>query len=136
MFKSKGAIVGVAAALAATVLLVAGLAVTSTSGAATDTPFGGAPSGFPDLTGNPPAADENPVTNPGTNPPAGNPAGTAPGIDPNGGAGAGNAAPGSLPNAGFGAEGNGGVAATVILLALAGAALVGAGATAVSTRRS
>ena len=135
MFKSKGAIVGVAAALAASVLLVAGMAVTSTSGAATDTPFGGAPSGFPDL-GNPPAAEEEPAANPGTNPIPSNPAGTAPGIDPTGGAGAGNAAPGSLPNAGFGDNGSDGVAATVILLALAGAALVGAGATAVGTRRS
>jgi hypothetical protein len=134
MFKSKGAIVGVAAALAASVLLVAGLAVTSTSGAATDSPFGGAPSGFPDLTGNPPAAGENPVTNPA--PPAGNPAGTAPGTNPAAGAGAGTAAPGSLPNAGFGSNGSDSVSATVILLALAGAALVGAGAAAVSTRRS
>jgi hypothetical protein len=135
MFKSKGAMIGVAAALVASALLVAGMAFTTSTGAATDTPFGGAPSGFEDPgTGNPPAAGEEPGTVPGTQP--GQPAGTAPGVDPTGGAGAGNAAPGTLPSAGFGlADGNAGSGAMVVLLALAGAALIGVGATVISSSR-
>jgi predicted small secreted protein len=137
MFKSKGAMIGVAAALVASALLVAGMAFNTTRGAATDIPFGGAPSGFPDSTdtGNPPAAEEEqPGTVPGTQP--GSPAGTAPGVDPTGGAGAGNAAPGTLPSAGFGfADDGAGSGAMVILLALAGAALIGVGATVVSSSR-
>jgi hypothetical protein len=143
MFKSKGAMIGVAVALVASALLVGGMVFTTSTGAATDG-FGGAPSGFPDVTdpgtGNPPAAEEEPGTNPGTQPT--NPVPTTPGqpttgIDPTGGAGAGTGAPGTLPNAGFGFAGDGaGSSAMVVLLALAGAALVGAGATVVSSRRS
>ena len=141
MFKSKGAMIGVAVALVASALLVGGMVFTTSTGAATDG-FGGAPSGGfgnPD-TGNPPAAEEEPGTNPGTQPT--NPVPTTPGqpatgIDPTGGAGAGTGAPGTLPNAGFGFADNGaGSGAMVVLLALAGAALIGAGATVVSSRRS
>jgi hypothetical protein len=142
MFKSKGAILGVTVALVASALLVAGMAVKTTSGAGTDLPFGGAPSGALDPgdagTGNPPAAEEEPgVTDPGTGSPAGTTPGTQPttGIDPTGGAGAGGAAPGTLPSAGFGVGGDAtSFGVTVILLAVAGAALMGAGATAVSRR--
>jgi hypothetical protein len=140
MFKSKGAILGVAVALVASVLLVAGMAVTTTSGAGTDTPFGGAPSGFPDPTGNPPAAEDDEITDPGTNPT--DPAGTTPGaqpatgVDPTGAPGAGGTAPGSLPSAGFGVAESGSTAgAMVILLAVAGVALMGAGAAAVGANK-
>jgi hypothetical protein len=140
MFKSKGAMIGVAAALVASALLVAGMAFTTSTGAATDTPFGGAPSGFPDVTdpgtGNPPAAGEEPGTTPGTLP--GSPAGQAPGTQPSTGVDAGGTgAPGSLPSAGFGlADSGAGSGAMVVLLALAGAALIGVGATVISSRRS
>jgi hypothetical protein len=140
MLKSKGAMIGVAAALVASALLVAGMAFTTSTGAATDG-FGGAPSGgFPDVIGNPPAAEEEPGTTPGTQPTNPVPVvpGTQPstGIDPTGGAGAGGAAPGSLPSAGFGfADSGAGSGAMVVLLALAGAALIGVGATVVSSSR-
>jgi len=135
MLKSKGAMIGVAVALVGSALLLAGMAVSTTSGAGTDG-FGGAPtSGFPDVTGPAPAAPTDPSI-PGTTP--GNPAGipVAPGTDPTGGSGAGGTSPDALPNAGFGVtEGGNGFGAMIVLLALAGAALVGAGATAVSTGR-
>jgi hypothetical protein len=139
MFKSKGATFGVAVAVVASALLVAGLAFDTTRGAATD--FGGAPSGgFGNpTTGNPPAAEEEPGTNPGTvptNPVPFVPGQPTTGIDPTGGAGAGSGAPGSLPSAGFGfADGGAGSGAMVVLLALAGAALIGVGATVVSSSR-
>ena len=81
-----------------------GYGLTTSTGAATDTPFGGAPTGFPAPgTGNPPAAEEEPGTIPGTVP--GNPAGTDPGAQPSTGVDpAGGAAPGTLPSAGFGSR--------------------------------
>jgi hypothetical protein len=136
MLKSKGAVIGVAVALVGSALLLAGMAVSTTSGAGTDA-FNGAPTGgFPDVTGPAPAAPTDPSipgTTPGTDP--GNPAGV-PGTTPGGDAGAGGTAPDALPNAGFGAtDGGNGFGAMIVLLALAGAALVGAGATAVSSSR-
>lgn len=132
MFKTKGAMFGVAVALVATALIVAGMAVGTTPGAATDIPgsFSGAPSdlltgsdpGNP--TGNPPAAPVEPPTAP-----------TNPGIDPTGGAGAGTGAPGSLPNAGIGGESGNSTATMVLLLGLAGALVAGAGATAATASR-
>jgi hypothetical protein len=130
MFSTKGAMIGVAAA-AVSALLVAGMAFSVTSGAATDGPPGdlaGFPSNF-DIpapgtdpgTGSPPAAPiEDPTGT--TDPNAGN-------IDPNAGApGAGASGPGSLPNAGTGSTGNTvAVAGLLALLAVAGAGLLGAG---------
>jgi hypothetical protein len=121
MFKTKGAMLGAAAALAATALLLAGMAINSTAGAATDVPSGG-PTGLPAVIdngsgGNPPASPIEPGTNP-TNP-------TIPGINPAGGAGAGGTAPSGLPSAGFGVAQSG--TSTMLLLALAAVALSGAG---------
>ena len=65
MFKSKGVLVGVAAAVVGAALLLAGMSVSTTSGAGTD--IGGAPNGFPSLTGNPPAS---PAESGGRVPPA------------------------------------------------------------------
>ena len=134
MLKSKGAVIGVAVALVGAALLAAGMAVSTTSGAGTDA-FNGAPtSGFPDVTGPAPAAPTDPSI-PGTDP--GNPAGIpASPTTPDGSAGAGGTAPDALPNAGFGmAESGNSFGVLVALLAVAGAALIGAGATAVSAGR-
>lgn len=131
MILSKNAVMGIAAVVAASVLLVAGLGISTTTGAGTDI------SGAPDYplvvpTANPPASPvEPPATNPG-----GNPAGTT---DPNGGqAGAGaNPAAGALPDAGYGVTNDGSALnSLVFVLAAAGMAFVGAGATVVATRRS
>jgi hypothetical protein len=136
MLKSKGALMGVAVALVGAALLAAGMAVSTTSGAGTDV-VKGAPGAFPDVTGNPPAAPTDPTvpgTTPGTIP--GTP-GSQAGIPGTGGdAGAGGTGPDALPSAGFGTvDGGNGFGAMVVLLAIAGAALVGAGATAVSAGR-
>lgn len=132
MFKTKGAMFGVAVALVATALIVAGMAVGTTPGAATDLPeIPGNLSGIPgdlltgtDPTGNPPAAPVEPPTAPSN-----------PAIDPTGGAGAGTGAPGSLPNAGIGGDNGNSTATFVLLLGLAGALLAGAGATAATASR-
>ena len=138
MFKTKGAMFGLAVALVAGSLLVAGMAVTTTQGAPTDgngTDFqggiNGGPSAFDGLanppTGNPPAGPVEPPTNP-----------TDPTINPgaNGGnTGAGGAGPAGLPDAGFGTTSDDGSSTMVLLLGLAGALLAGAGATAVSANR-
>jgi hypothetical protein len=130
MFKTKGAMLGVAAVLAGTALLLAGMAINSTAGAATD--GSGAPSGLPAIedigtdpgTGNPPAAPIEPTspTAPG-----------APTTDPLGGAGAGGTAPTGLPSAGYATENNG--SNSTLLLALAAMALVGAGVATVGAVR-
>ena len=130
MIKSKNAVIGIAAVVVASVLLVAGLGVTATSGAGTDI------SGGPDYplevpAANPPAAPvEPPAANPGTAP-----AGTT---DPNAGAPGGlGSNPNALPDAGYGAgTQDSGVDTLVLVLAAAGMALVGAGATVVASRRS
>ena len=137
MLKSKGAVIGVAVALVGAALLAAGMAVSTTSGAGTDA-FNGAPtSGFPDVTGPAPAAPTDPSIpgTPGTDP--GNPAGIpASPTTPDAGAGAGGTSPDALPNAGFGmTESGNSFGVLVALLAVAGAALIGAGATAVSAGR-
>lgn len=137
MLKSKGAMIGVAAALVGAALLAAGMAVTTTSGAGTDGYTGGPNFTEGDLAGPPPAAPTDPATTPGTTPGTvpGDPAGV-PGTDPDGSAGAGGIAPDALPNAGFGGTDSGnGLAAMLIMLAIAGAALVGAGATVVGAGR-
>lgn len=128
MFKSKTAILGIAAAVVASVLLVSGLAVTTTTGAATDIPANiGVPGSLtpPDNSttpSNPPASPiESPVTN-GTQPttnPAGNQAGA-----------------GALPNAGYGPGGTArAFGSLTIVLGIAGLILAGAGATVASSRR-
>lgn len=143
MFKSKGAMFGVAAAFVAAALLLAGTAVSTTSGAPTDglstdvaTGIGGGPSNLPDSLspGNPPASPVEPPTNP-TAPTTGNPAAN------DGTPGAATGAPGDasgLPNAGFGDSGqSNGFGALIVLLGLAGAGMLSAGATAATaTRRS
>lgn len=130
MISSKNAVVGIAAVVAASVLLVAGLGLTSTTGAATDF----APPDYPleAPVANPPASPvEPPATTPG-----GNPAGTT---DPTGAPGNTGISPaaGALPDAGFGTgTQDGGRDTWVLVLAAAGVALVGAGATVVTARRS
>jgi hypothetical protein len=131
MFKSKGVVLGATVALVGAALLVAGMAVKTTSGAGTDGCYCAPTGGFPDTTGSPPASQgETPGTQPGTQP-TGNPAGIP--TDTNaGGAGAG----ALLPNAGFGVTGDDtGFGSAVVLLALAGAAVAGAGALSLSARR-
>jgi hypothetical protein len=125
MFKSKNAVIGLAAVVVASVLLVAGLGVTATTGAATDF----TPPEYPLEV--PPAA---PVEPPAANPiDTGNPAGDA---DPTGDQdGAGAAPAGTLPNAGYGTDVEG-VNPLALALAAAGLAFVGAGATVVASRRS
>jgi hypothetical protein len=134
MLKSKGAVIGVAVALVGAALLAAGMAVSTTSGAGTDS-FTGAPNGFPVAVDPAPAAPTDPSipgTTPGTDP-AGIPASPT---TPDGSAGAGGTAPDALPNAGFGmTESGNSFGVLVALLAVAGAALIGAGATAVSAGR-
>jgi hypothetical protein len=129
MIKSKNAVVGIAAVVAASVLLVAGLGLTSTTGAATDF----APPEYPleAPAANPPASPvEPPATTPG-----GTPAGTT---DPTGAPGNAGVNPAAgLPDAGFGAGTQGsGLNAWVLVFAAIGVALVGAGATVVTSRRS
>lgn len=125
MFKSRGVLVGVAAAFVGSALLLAGMSVTTTSGAGTD--IGGAPNGFPSLTENPPASPIEPGTDTGTGT---DPVGSTNPTDPNAGdAGAGGTAPSNLPDAGYGTEAGSDAGIFVALMALAGAALVGAGAT-------
>jgi hypothetical protein len=140
MFKSKGAMFGIAAATLVGMLLVAGMTVSTTSGAPTDISIPGSGLGNIDLTapdsapgavpGNPPASPvEPPITNPTD--PTTNPSGA-----PAGAAGAGAGAPGSLPNAGFGIAGdNSGSGSLLVLLGLAGMVFVGAGASVVASRR-
>jgi hypothetical protein len=144
MFKTKGAMFGLAAAFVASALILAGMAVTTSTGAATDLPghIGAGPSGSLDApgtdpgTGNPPAAPVEPPAAPPTTgiPSTGSPATT---VDtPNtGNTGAGGSGPGSLPDAGFGSTAGSGLATMIVLFALAGAALAGAGATAVAANR-
>lgn len=140
MFKARGAMFGVAVAVVTAGLLVAGMSFAGTTGAATDDlgDISGAPT---DLTvpgdtgtdsGNPPASPIEPVDG-GSGPTSGN----VPG-DPNSGdAGAGGLAPGQLPSAGFGDEGGtNGAATLIVLLAIGGAVLAGAGATAVASKRN
>lgn len=132
MFKFKGALLSVAAAAVVGTLLVAGMAVTATSGAGTD--FGGAPQGdWPTIdqpgtdpgTGNPPASPVEPPA--GTNPITGGPGGS------DLGAGSG---PSGLPNAGYGTpEGANGLTSLFVLLGIAGAGLATAGASAFAASR-
>jgi hypothetical protein len=133
MLKSKGAMIGVAVALVGAVLLAGGMAVGTTAGAGTDNVYGGPVAGFPDLSGPAPAAPTEPTvpgTTPGPTP--GNPAG----IPGTGNAGAGATGPNALPSAGFGVTDDGhSSGAMVVLMAMAGAALVGAGAAATSKGR-
>ena len=131
MIKSKNAVWGIAAVVAASVLLVAGLGVTATSGAGTDFTPPDYPLEVPSA--NPPASPvEPPATNPG-----GTPAGTT---DPNAGGqeGAGaNPAAGALPDAGYGmGSETSGMNTLIAILAAAGLAFVGAGATVVAARRN
>jgi hypothetical protein len=137
MFKTKGAMLGIAAVLAGTALLLGGMAINSTAGAATDG-TGGFPAGLPDPLG------DNGTTDPGEGAPPASPIeptnpgdpglGGTPGTDPLGGAGAGGTAPGGLPDAGFGEPSDGD--SGMILLGLAAMALTGAGlATAGAARR-
>lgn len=135
MFSSKGSLFGVAAALVASSLLFAGMAVSTTSGAPTDLNVGAGPSGLVipgdngAQPGNPPAA---PVEPPAANPnPTGNPAGIPTGA----GAGAGTGSPSALPDAGLGGTDSNSMATLIVLLGLAGTALVGAGATFVAAKR-
>ena len=128
MFKSKGVMVGLSVALVATALLAAGTFLTTTTGAATDSV--GVPEPFPTVT-----APDSPVANPPASPvepPAANP---ETGIDPTGAPAAGSSGPGSLPNAGAGDTGNGFSTMLVLLIGIAGVALIGAGATAVAAVR-
>jgi hypothetical protein len=120
------------------------MGITGTSGAGTDLPgnVGGGP-GYPLTTGAPPQSPiEQPIVNP-TNPgspaatdgttPAGTPA--TPNENTGGQAGA-NGGPNALPDAGFGqANGGASFSTMIILLGVAGALLVGAGATVVGASR-
>jgi len=129
MIKSKNAVVAIAAVVAASVLLVAGLGLTSTPGAATDFTPPDYPLEAP--AANPPASPvEPPATTPG-----GTPAGTT---DPTGAPGNTGISPaaGALPDAGVGTGTQGGLDAWVLVFAAVGVALVGAGATVVTARRS
>jgi len=133
MFKSKGAVLGVALAIAASVLVIAGLSVNTTAGAATDYPdqIGAGPSGpltAPGApTGNPPASPVEPPTLGGA--PAANPDATT--IDPTGGEAGANA----LPNAGFGPGASTDFGSLMIMLGTAGLIFAGAGATLASRRK-
>jgi hypothetical protein len=139
MLSTKGAVLGVAAALAGAALLFAGMTLTGITGAATDLGTdGGGPSGGFELpadfgTTNPPAS---PVDPPSSTPPGAVPNPVA-GTDPNAGGAGPDASAAGLPNAGFGAGDDGNSLGTfVTLLAMAGFALVGVGAAAVAGRRS
>lgn len=141
MFKSKGAVLGIAVTVVASVLLVAGMGITGTAGAGTDVPAVGAGPSFP-LTGAPPQSPvEPPVVAPA------NPVATDPGtIDGTNGAGANNentgdqagenGGPNALPDAGFGADSTSStLGSMLVLVALAGVVMLGAGATAVGASR-
>lgn len=139
MFKSKSAMIGIAAAVVAGALLVAGLGVSTTSGAPTDVSV---PDNIGGDLGNwtlPPADNGGTPGNPPASPvepPASSPIGTDPATNPSGAPGAGASGPGSLPNAGFGvADGGGNLGTLMVLVGLAGVVLVGAGASVVSTKR-
>jgi hypothetical protein len=128
MFKSKGVMVGLSVAVVATALLAAGTFLTSTTGAATDN-FG-APDPFPTATA-PSAPIANPPASP-VEPPAANP---DTGIDPTGAPAAGSSGPGALPSAGTGDVAGGTSTMLLLLIGLAGVALIGAGGAAVASTR-
>jgi hypothetical protein len=132
MLKVKGTWVGAAAAVVAGVLLVAGMAVNTQSGAATDL-FGGAPQGEFEVPvssnpnpGNPPAAPIEPPAD----------GGTVPGTNPVGGNAGAGAAPSGLPSAGVGDSATNSATSLMVLLGLAGVMLAGAGASVVAAKRS
>jgi hypothetical protein len=142
MFKSKGAVLGIAVTVVTSVLLVAGMGITGTAGAGTDLPgtIGGGP-GYPLTTGAPP---QSPIEPPAvtTNPGAAATDGTTPGTTPattnenTGGQAGVNNGPNALPDAGFGqAQGGSSFSTMLILIGMAGAVLVGAGATAIGASR-
>lgn len=146
MFKSKGAVLGVAVAVVASVLLVAGMGITGTQGAATDgsgtdlpNNVGGGPA-FPLTVDTPPQAPveppivvpANPGATTGTNP--ADAAGTN-GANTGGEAGA-NGGPNALPDAGFGPDSSATtLGSMLVLVALAGVVMLGAGATVVGAGR-
>ena len=112
MLKSKGAMLGVAAALVVAVLTVASLAVTTTSGAGTD-----------DTDNTPaPTVVAQPTSAPSTPPqaPIEAPADTT--ADPTGGQQGAGTGPGELPDAGYGTADNGG--STSLIFGLAGIVLM------------
>jgi hypothetical protein len=131
MLKARGTWIGAAAAVVAGVLLVAGMAVSTQSGAATDLNVGGAPQGqFEVPAGNPPAAPVEPPANPGND-------GTGiPGVNPTGANAGAGAAPNGLPNAGAGQATGNSATSMMVLLGLAGVLLAGAGASVVAAKRS
>jgi hypothetical protein len=138
MFNLKGAML-VAAATAVAGLLVAGMALTVTTGSASDVGNGNL-SGFPSNFDIPAPSADSPATNPPASPlepPAGSMDPNAGTVDNNAGApGAGATGPSGLPDAGYGEQGGvAGVASVLMLLAIAGASLVGAGASITSDRR-
>lgn len=109
MFKTRGAMFGIAAALVVAGLTFASMAVTTTSGAGTD------------------EVDSTPVAQPTTAPPPQSPI-EAPAdttVDPTGGQQGAGTGPGGLPNAGYGDTGTGGTNMT--LLGLAGMVLMAGG---------
>lgn len=124
MLKSKGAMIGVAVALVATALTFASMAVSTTSGAGTDQNQGedgivyDIPTPAADTTTPPQSEVEQPIG----------------GTDPTGDqAGAGAA---GLPDTGYGVTGSGnGSENIVVLLGLAGAALLAAGGAAATARK-
>lgn len=128
MLQSKGAMIGVAAALVATALTFASMAVSTTSGAGTDQNNGedgivyDIPTPTTDTTTPPQSEVEQPIG----------------GTDPTGdqaGAGAGAGAAG-LPDTGYGVTGSDdGSENVVVLLGLAGAALLAAGGAAATARK-
>lgn len=126
MLKSKGAMIGVAVALVATALTFAGMAVSTTSGAGTDQNNGedgivyDIPAPTTDTTTPPQSEVEQPIG----------------GTDPTGDqAGAGAGAEG-LPDTGYGVTGSdNGSENIVVLLGLAGAALLAAGGAAATARK-
>jgi hypothetical protein len=139
MFKTKGAMLGIVAAVVAGSLMVAGLGVSTTSGAPTDlyVPSDGIGDGLGNwnLPTDPGAQPGNPPASP-VEPPANNPIGQNPATNPSGSTGAGGSAPGALPDAGFGATADGnGIGNLMVLVGLAGMALVGAGASVAATKR-
>lgn len=128
MMKSKATYLGAAVAAVAAFAIIAGLGVSATAGAGTDTdagppalhPFDPAPTVEPTVVpAEPPASPSEPI---GGSNPSGNEAGV-------------NTGPGGLPNAGTGpAATSNALAEMLIVLGVAGLALVGTGA-AVNGRR-
>jgi len=108
MLKTRGALLGIAAAVVVAGLTIASMAVTTTSGAGTDdtdatpTTVAAQPTVAPST---PPQSPVEPPTNPATTN-AGNQAGA-----------------GTLPSAGYGANGAGGSTNTMVLLGLAATVL-------------